>query len=198
MTLPFTESQLAELAAAIKEWGRELGFQQLGVARIDLGEHEAHLLDWLAAGFHGTMTYMARHGTRRARPAELVPGTVRVISARMDYWPPQSAEPWRVLRDPERAYLSRYALGRDYHKVMRRRLQRLVERIIAAVGPLGYRVFSDSAPVLEKALAQRAGLGWIGKHSNLLDRRAGSWFFLGEIYLDIPLPADAVERHMTY
>ncbi|HRE54303.1 MAG TPA: tRNA epoxyqueuosine(34) reductase QueG [Candidatus Competibacter sp.] len=191
MTLPFTESQLAELAAAIKEWGRELGFQQLGVARIDLGEHEAHLLDWLAAGFHGTMTYMARHGTRRARPAELVPGTVRVISARMDYWPPQSAEPWRVLRDPERAYLSRYALGRDYHKVMRRRLQRLVERIIAAVGPLGYRVFSDSAPVLEKALAQRAGLGWIGKHSNLLDRRAGSWFFLGEIYLDIPLPADA-------
>ncbi|MBL8258219.1 MAG: tRNA epoxyqueuosine(34) reductase QueG [Candidatus Competibacteraceae bacterium] len=189
MTL-LTESRLAELAAAIKGWGQELGFRQLGIAGINLSEHEAHLLDWLAERFHGEMDYMRRHGTRRSRPAELVPGTVRVISARMDYWPPESAEPWRVLRDSDKAYVSRYAVGRDYHKVVRRRLQRLAERIIEAVGPLGYRVFSDSAPVLEKALAQRAGLGWIGKHSNLLDRRAGSWFFLGEIYLDVPLPAD--------
>lgn len=191
VTHPPTEGQLAALAAAIKGWGRELGFQQLGVSGVDLGEHEARLIEWLAAGFHGTMDYMSRHGTRRGRPAELVPGTVRVLSARMDYWPPESAEPWRVLRDPTRAYLSRYAVGRDYHKVVRRRLQRLAERIAAAVGPFGHRVFSDSAPVLEKALAQRAGLGWIGKHSNLLDRRAGSWFFLGEIYLDVPLPVDS-------
>lgn len=180
----------AAWATAIKAWGRELGFQQIGIAGIELGAHETWLLDWLAQGCHGEMHYMARHGTRRSRPAELVPGTVRVVTARMDYWPPGGAEPWRVLADPELGYVSRYALGRDYHKVLRQRLQRLADRIAAAFGPFGYRVFTDSAPVLEKALAAQAGLGWIGKHSNLLERRAGSWFFLGELYVDLPLPVD--------
>ena len=188
--LPPGSLQLAELAAALKSWGRELGFQQVGITDIDLSEAEARLLDWLAAGFHGEMAYMARHGVRRGRPAELIPGTVRVISARMDYWPTDAAEPWSVLNRPELGYVSRYALGRDYHKVLRQRLQRLAERIGAAIGAFGFRVFVDSAPVLEKALAEKAGLGWIGKHSNLLDRRAGSWFFLGEIYVDLPLPVD--------
>ena len=191
MTVSLAASALAELAAAIKTWGRELGFQQVGIADVDLDEAEARLLDWLAAGFHGAMSYMARHGVKRSRPAELVPGTVRVISARMDYLPPGAADPWSVLNRPDLGYVSRYALGRDYHKVLRQRLQRLAERIVAAIGPFGYRVFADSAPVLEKALAEKAGLGWIGKHSNLLDRRAGSWFFLGEIYVDLPLPVDS-------
>jgi epoxyqueuosine reductase len=190
MTATLADTELAELAAAIKAWGRELGFQRVGIAGIDLSGHEARLLDWLAAGFHGAMAYMARHGVKRSRPAELAPGTVRVIAARMDYWPPESAEPWGVLDCPDLGYVSRYALGRDYHKVVRRRLQRLAGRIAAAIGPFGHRVFADSAPVLEKALAEQAGLGWIGKHSNLLDRRAGSWFFLGEIYVDLPVPAD--------
>lgn len=184
-------ADLVELAAAIKMWGQALGFQQLGIAGIELQTAETRLLDWLAAGFHGEMAYMTRHGVKRSRPAELIPGTVRVISARLDYWPPDSAAPWAVLQRPELGYISRYALGRDYHKLMRQRLQRLAERISAAIGPFGYRVFSDSAPVLEKALAEQAGLGWIGKHSNLLDRRAGSWFFLGEIYVDLPLPVDS-------
>ena len=190
MAAALTDLQPAQLAAAIKAWGRELGFQQVGIADIDLGEHETRLLEWLAAGFHGEMSYMARHGVRRSRPAELVPGTVRVIAARMDYGPPDAAEPWNVLNRPELGYVSRYALGRDYHKVLRPRLQRLAERLAAAIRPFGHRVFVDSAPVLEKALAEKAGLGWIGKHSNLLDRRAGSWFFLGEIYVDLPLPVD--------
>ncbi len=187
---PLDAAELADLAVAIKSWGRELGFQQIGVAGIDLGAHEAWLLDWLGQGCHGEMRYMAQHGVRRSRPAELVPGTVRVVTARMDYWPPEGAEPWRVLADPALGYVSRYALGRDYHKVLRQRLQRLADRIAAAIGPFGYRVFTDSAPVLEKALAEQAGLGWIGKHSNLLARRTGSWFFLGELYLDLPLPVD--------
>lgn len=192
MTAILTALQLALLAAAIKAWGRELGFQQVGVADIDLAAHESRLFDWLAMGFHGEMEYMARHGVKRSRPAELVPGTVRVIAARMDYGPPgAAAEPWSVLNRPELGYVSRYALGRDYHKVLRQRLQRLAERVAAAIGPFGYRVFVDSAPVLEKALAAKAGLGWIGKHSNLLDQQAGSWFFLGEIYVDVPLPVDA-------
>lgn len=190
MTVAEDNAQLAELAAAIKTWGRELGFQQIGIADIDLSTHEARLLDWLAGGFHGEMDYMARHGLKRGRPAELLPGTVRAIAARMDYLPPAAAASWSVLNQPELGYVSRYALGRDYHKVLRQRLQRLAERIAAAIGPFGYRVFTDSAPVLEKALAEKAGLGWIGKHSNLLDRRIGSWFFLGEIYVDLPLPAD--------
>jgi epoxyqueuosine reductase len=190
VTVALTDVQPAQLAAAIKTWGRELGFQHVGIADIDLHEPETRLLDWLAAGFHGEMAYMARHGVKRSRPAELVPGTVRAIAARMDYGPPDAAEPWSVLNRPELGYVSRYALGRDYHKVLRQRLQRLAERIAAAIGPFGYRVFVDSAPVLEKAVAEKAGLGWIGKHSNLLDRRAGSWFFLGEIYVDLPLPVD--------
>ncbi|MFZ1326500.1 MAG: tRNA epoxyqueuosine(34) reductase QueG [Candidatus Contendobacter sp.] len=185
-----TTDALVSLAAAIKAWGRELGFQRIGIADPDLTDAEARLLEWLAAGFHGTMTYMARHGVKRSRPAVLVPGTVRVITARLDYLPPDAAAPWSVLRQPELAYVSRYALGRDYHKVLRQRLQRLADHITTAIGPFGYRVFTDSAPVLEKALAEKAGLGWIGKHSNLLDRRAGSWFFLGEIYVDLPLPTD--------
>lgn len=176
----------------IQIWGRELGFDTLGIARIDLSQDEAHFLDWLAQGFHGEMEYMQRHGTRRSRPAELVPGTVSCISARMDYWPAQAAAPEAVLGDPRRAYVSRYALGRDYHKVLRQRLQRLAGRIQTAVGPFGYRVFTDSAPVLEKALARQAGLGWIGKHTNLIARDAGSWFFLGEIYVDLELPASQV------
>ena len=182
--------EFAEFAVLIKTWGQALGFQKVGVTDIHLGEHEQWLLDWLAAGFHGEMGYMARHGVRRSRPAELVPGTIRVITARMDYQPPETVEPWSVLHRPDLGYVSRYALGRDYHKVLRNRLQRLAERIAAAIGPFGYRVFVDSAPVLEKALAAKAGLGWIGKHSNLLDRQAGSWFFLGEIYVDLPLPVD--------
>ncbi len=190
MTTTLSTPDLAALAVTLKAWGRELGFQQVGIADIDLHDHETRLLDWLAAGFHGEMAYMARHGVRRSRPAELIPGTVRVIAARMDYGPPDAAEPWSVLNRPELGYVSRYALGRDYHKVLRQRLQRLAERLAAAIGSFGYRVFVDSAPVLEKALAEKAGLGWIGKHSNLLDRRAGSWFFLGEIYVDLPLPVD--------
>jgi epoxyqueuosine reductase len=179
----------AALAAQVKDWGRELGFQKVGIAGIQLPGDERRLLDWLAADRHGEMQYMARHGTRRARPDEIVPGTVRVISARMDYWPlAQSAE--GVLANPSLGYVSRYALGRDYHKVLRNRLARLADRLATAVGSAGYRAFTDSAPVLEKALAREAGLGWIGKHTNLLDRHDGSWFFLGEIFTDLPLPVD--------
>jgi epoxyqueuosine reductase len=181
----------ADLAADIRHWARELGFGAVGITDAELGEHETHLLNWLDRGRHGEMDYMARHGTRRSRPDELVPGTLRVISVRMDYFPPDAAPAEAVLGDPERAYVSRYALGRDYHKLMRNRLQRLAERIEAAVGPFGYRAFVDSAPVLEKALAEKAGLGWIGKHTNLLSREAGSWYFLGELYTDLPLPVDA-------
>ena len=183
------------LAAEIKRWGTELGFQQVGIAAITLDADEARLEEWLARGHHGDMHYMQRHGTRRTRPADLVPGTVRVISARMDYLPPRTRDAWSVLRDRTLAYISRYALGRDYHKTLRRRLQRLADRIEQAVGPFGYRVFVDSAPVLEKALGRDAGLGWIGKHTNLLNRHAGSWFFLGELYTDLPLPADEAPRN---
>lgn len=194
MCIVSEDLQLSELAIALKQWGRELGFQRIGIAGIDLAEQELRLQEWLAAGFHGEMDYMARHGFKRTRPAELVPGTLRAIVVRMDYLPPETADPWWVLTQGERGYVSRYALGRDYHKVLRQRLQRLAERIAAAIGPFGHRVFVDSAPVLEKALAEQAGLGWIGKHSNLLDRQAGSWFFLGEIYVDLPLPVDSPVR----
>jgi len=179
----------AALAAQVKAWGHELGFQKIGIAAVDLPADEQRLLDWLAAGRHGEMDYMQRHGTRRARPAELVPGTVRVISARMDYWP-RGADPEAVLGDATLGYVSRYALGRDYHKVLRTRLAQLADRLAVAAGAAGYRAFTDSAPVLEKALARDAGLGWIGKHTNLLDRRDGSWFFLGEVFTDLPLPVD--------
>ncbi|MGA2776184.1 MAG: tRNA epoxyqueuosine(34) reductase QueG [Steroidobacteraceae bacterium] len=178
------------LLAEIRRWGTELGFTKLGVGNIDLSADEAHFVDWLASGFQGEMGYMSRHGAKRLRPRELVPGTVSCISARMDYWPAAEAAD-AVLSDREAAYISRYALGRDYHKLLRHRLQRLCERIAGAVGPFGHRVFTDSAPVLEKALARNAGLGWIGKHTNLIDRDAGSYFFLGEIYLDFELPLDA-------
>jgi epoxyqueuosine reductase len=181
----------AALARDIKSWGRALGFQQLGIADTELGKHETHLLNWLATGRHGEMDYMAQHGTRRTRPAELVPGTLRVISVRMDYLPGSAAPVDAVLHNPELGMISRYALGRDYHKVVRTRLQKLADQITARVGPFGYRAFTDSAPVLEKALAEKAGLGWIGKHTNLLTHDVGSWFFLGELYTDLPLPIDA-------
>jgi epoxyqueuosine reductase len=180
----------AVLAGLIKRWGEELGFQQVGIAGVTLAQDEAHLAKWLSRGWHGDMDYMARHGQRRSRPADLVPGTLRVISARMDYLSPSARDSWSLLADAERGFISRYALGRDYHKTLRLRLQKLADRIVAAVGPFGYRVFVDSAPVLEKALARDAGLGWIGKHTNLLNRRTGSWFFLGELFTDLPLPTD--------
>jgi epoxyqueuosine reductase len=181
---------LAALAGSVKAWGRALGFQAVGIADTDLAEAEHRLLGWLAAGCHGEMAYMARHGTRRSRPDALVPGTIRVISARMDYLPPRD-DPNRQLADPASAFVSRYALGRDYHKLLRSRLQRLADQIGSFTGPFGYRVLVDSAPVLEKPLAAKAGLGWIGKHTNLIARDAGSWFFLGEIYTDLPLPVDS-------
>jgi epoxyqueuosine reductase len=177
----------AALARAIPAWGRELGFDAVGITDTDLSADEAHLLRWLDAGRHGQMEYMARHGTARARPGALVPGTIRVISARMNYWPAAAAAEV-VLADGGAAYVARYALGRDYHKVMRARLRDLADRIHADAGPSGYRVFTDSAPVLEVALAAKAGVGWRGKHTLLLTRDMGSYFFLGEIYTDLPLP----------
>ena len=181
------------LAADIRLWANELGFQQLGVAGVDLEKDEAYLLKWLDAGRHGEMDYMARHGSKRSRPDELLPGTMRVISVRMDYLPVGARDGWEVLADPDRAYVARYAIGRDYHKLMRNRLQKLATRIADQVGPFGYRAFVDSAPVLERALARDAGLGWIGKHTCLINRQAGSWFFLGELYTDLPLPLDTPE-----
>ncbi len=187
---------LQNLARNIKRWGAQLGFQQIGVTDTDLSQAEGHLTRWLERGRHGQMRYMSRHGLRRSRPGDLVPGTIRVISARMDYWPEGRRDACAVLADPRLGFVSRYALGRDYHKLIRKRLQRLAERTAEAVGPFGYRVFTDSAPVLEKALAEKAGLGWIGKHTNVINKTSGSWFFLGEIYTDLPLPVDsAAENH---
>ncbi len=174
----------------IKRWGAELGLQRVGITDCDLSGAERRLLQWLDDGMHGEMEWMARHGSKRTRPAELVPGTLSVISVRLDYLPESHVAIEDALADPARAFVSRYALGRDYHKLLRRRLQRLAERVAARVGDFGYRVFVDSAPVMEKPLAQKAGLGWQGKHTNLIDKRAGSWFFLGEIYCDLPLPPD--------
>jgi len=182
--------QLERLADEIKDLGRDLGFAKIGVAAIDLGPDEQKLERWLELERHGTMSYMERHGRKRSRPDELVPGTVRVISARMSYWPSNARDARDALADPTTGYVARYALGRDYHKVMRTRLQRLADAVAQRIGDFGYRVFVDSAPVLEKALARDAGLGWIGKHTNLLDRD-GSWFLLGELYTDLPLPPDA-------
>jgi epoxyqueuosine reductase len=181
---------LQRLATQIKQWGLELGFQQVGITDTDLEQAERHLQAWLGNDFHGEMDYMHRHGLKRSRPALLQPGTVRIISVRMDYLSESSAAMHQALADPAEAYISRYALGRDYHKLIRSRLQKLADKIQAETGPFGYRAFVDSAPVLEKALAEKAGLGWIGKHSNLINRKAGSWFFLGEIYTDLPLPID--------
>ena len=193
--MPTLPPDLPELARTIKQWGAELGFADVRIADVDLAHLEAGLQAWLDAGCHGEMDYMASHGMKRARPAELVPGTVRAIVARMDYLPQQGGEDWRARerlrqQDPGAAVVSVYARGRDYHKVLRNRLQQLAEKVKAAVGELGYRVFTDSAPVMELPLAEKAGLGWRGKHTLLLSRDAGSWFFLGEIYTDLPLPVD--------
>lgn len=180
----------SELANTIKQWGAELGFQQIGISDTDLSDAERHLQHWLGKGFNGEMHYMAAHGLKRSRPALLQAGTRSIISVRMDYLPETPANSEALLNNPAAAFVSRYALGRDYHKVLRHRLQKLADKISAAIGPFGYRAFVDSAPVLEKAIAEKAGLGWIGKHSNLINRRAGSWFFLGEIYTDLALPSD--------
>ncbi|MFQ6004112.1 MAG: tRNA epoxyqueuosine(34) reductase QueG [Woeseia sp.] len=188
------DADLHKLAAHIKEWGEELGFQQIGISDIDLEQADQRLTQWLRRKFHGEMHHMHLHGRKRSRPAELVPGTVRVISARMDYLPREDTSPDSLLDHPSRAYVSRYALGRDYHKVLRGRLKALAGKIEAVVGEYGHRVFIDSAPVLEKPLAEKAGLGWIGKHTNLINRNAGSWFFLGEVYTDLPLPVDKAEE----
>ena len=188
---PAVQADPAALARRVRSSARELGFQRCGIAGIELAEDEAHLRDWLANGLYGSMDWMARHGDKRARPGELIPGTLRVISVGMDYGRDDSDAAWLNLADGERAYVARYALGRDYHKLIRQRLQKLAERIQQEVGPFGHRVFVDSAPVLERALARNAGLGWIGKHTCLIDKDGGSWFFLGEIYVDLPLPIDA-------
>jgi epoxyqueuosine reductase len=186
----YGNTDTAALKAEIVEWSRALGFGQCGISDIDLGEAEKRLADWLAKKFHGSMHYMERHGTKRSRPAELVPGTIRVISVRMDYLPESQDEAIALLDHESRAYVSRYALGRDYHKVLRGRLRALARQIEKRIGAFGHRVFVDSAPVLEKAIAEKAGLGWIGKHTNLINRNEGSWFFLGELYTDLPLPVD--------
>jgi epoxyqueuosine reductase len=180
-----------DAASRIRALAREAGFQRCGIAGIELQEDEQHLRRWLAEGLYGTMHWMTQHGDKRSRPQELVPGTLRVISVGLDYGRKDDDLAWRTLADDERAYVARYALGRDYHKLMRNRLQKLAERVQAEIGPFGYRVFVDSAPVLERALARNAGLGWIGKHTCLIDKQGGSWFFLGEIYVDLPLPIDA-------
>ncbi|MFP4334424.1 MAG: tRNA epoxyqueuosine(34) reductase QueG [Wenzhouxiangella sp.] len=192
--IPVTDYQSKALVADIRRWGLELGFQQIGFADLDLAAYEERLDQWLDDGHHGEMAWMAAHGRKRSRPELLHPGTRSVIVARMDYLPPDATPVETLLEQPERACISRYAVGRDYHKVLRSRLKRLAQRIEKALGPIGYRVFTDSAPVLEKPLAEKAGLGWIGKHTNLLNRHAGSWFFLGEIYTDLALPADQPVR----
>jgi epoxyqueuosine reductase len=185
-----TEKSLSQLRGRIEVWARELGFEQTGVADCDLSHVEQHLHDWLDQGWHGDMDFMAAHGTKRTRPPELVPGTRRVISVRMNYLPDDVTPANSVLDDPRRAYVARYAVGRDYHKVLRNRLEALAQKIRNEVGGFGYRVFTDSAPVMEVELANKAGLGWRGKHTLLLNRDAGSWFFLGEIYTNLDLPVD--------
>ncbi|HEX4331847.1 MAG TPA: tRNA epoxyqueuosine(34) reductase QueG [Usitatibacter sp.] len=187
MELAVEEARIEE---RVKHWGRSLGFDAIAIAGTELGPEEARLLEWLGRGWHGEMDYMARHGARRARPAELVPGTLSVITARLNYSPADAREAEQVLEDPERAFVSRYALGRDYHKVLRAKLQALADRMVAELGPFHYRVFTDSAPVMEVALASRSGLGWRGKHTLLLSRDAGSLFFLGELFVALDLAAD--------
>ena len=191
--MSLTDSDLHVLAARIKGWGQELGFQQVGITDTDLFQAENHLNNWLNQGMHGELHYMVRHGSRRTRPGELISGTIRIISVRMDYFPPRSKAIREVLDDSVMAFVSRYATGRDYHKLIRKRLEKLARQIQNEIGQFSYRAFADSAPVMEKPIAQKAGLGWIGKHSNLLNRRAGSWFFLGELYTDLPLPVDSPE-----
>ena len=189
-------TDFAKLAQDIRAWGNALGFDEIGITNTELSEHETYLMNWLEAGYHGEMHYMDQHGTKRSRPEKLIPGTIRIISTRINYQAPDAANEEEVLGNSEQAYISRYALGRDYHKVIRKRLQKLADKIAREVGTFGYRAFVDSAPVLEKALAEKAGLGWIGKHTNLINKECGSWFFLGELYTDLPLPIDTpVENH---
>jgi len=191
-------TDLVSLASDIKIWSRELGFQETGVsdAKAEKSHVERGLLEWLKEGYHGNMDYMAKHGIKRSHPDKLIPGTLRVISVRMNYSPPKARNSWQVMEDSEKAFISRYALGRDYHKVLRGRLQKLADKITAQIGHCNYRVFSDSAPVMEVEWAQRSGLGWRGKHTLLLSREAGSMFFLGEIYTDLPLPVDnPIDNH---
>ena len=174
----------------IKKWAEKIGFDKVGIAAVDLDRAEQRLQDWLAKKFHGEMEYMARHGTKRSRPPELIPGTIRVITVTLNYLPETMEDSTRVLDSPDVGYISRYALGRDYHRVIRNRLQRLADKINLEFGEFGYRAFCDSAPVMEKALAESAGIGWYGKHTNILNRDDGSWFFLGELYVDLPLTID--------
>jgi epoxyqueuosine reductase len=183
-------NDFAAITADIKRWGRELGFADIGVSDINLADAEKLHQIWINKGYHGDMDYMAKHGTKRTRPADLVPKTVRVITARLDYLPPKAKNSWNVIEDNNAAFISRYALGRDYHKVMRQKLQKLCDKIAAEVPDFEYRVFTDSAPVLEVALAEKSGLGWRGKHTLLINKDHGSWFFLGEIYTNLPLPID--------
>jgi len=189
MSLTTPPSQF-DLRNKIKLWGENFGFQHIGISNTSLLHTESQLTEWLEKKFHGSMHYMEKHGMKRCRPHELEPGTISIISARMDYYPAESKNAMDVLNNKDLAYISRYALGRDYHKTLRKRLQQLAKKIEQEIGPTGFRVFVDSAPVMEKAIAEKAGLGWIGKHSNLLSRESGSWFFLGEIYVDIELPID--------
>lgn len=187
---PLSEQFLYELSLKIKSLANSLGFQACGISDIKLSEAESFLRTWLEKKYHGEMAYMEKHGSKRSRPEELEPGTCRVISVRMDYFPPRAKEAWSVIHDNNAAYISRYTLGRDYHKLMRHRLQQLATHIQELVAETKYRAFVDSAPVMEKAIAEKAGLGWIGKHTNLLSRDAGSWYFLGELYINLPLPVD--------
>lgn len=186
------ENQLnyQQLKVQIIDWAQKLGFQQVGVSGVDLSEAGEHLNRWLSNGFHADMDYMHKHGSKRYQPAALVPDTISVISVRLDYMPPNSKPYESILKEPENAAISRYALGRDYHKVIRNKLKKLTQQVIQEIGPFGHRVFTDSAPVMEKAIAEKAGLGWIGKHSNLINSKTGSYFFLGEIYTDLPLEPD--------
>ena len=184
------DNEMTMLAADIKEWGKALGFAEIGITDTDLSFAEKEHQSWIEKGFHGEMDYMAKHGAKRTRPSELVPNTIRVISARLDYLPPKAKNSWQVMNDDNKAFISRYALGRDYHKVIRNKLQKLCEKIDQAVKGVEYRAFVDSAPVLEVALAEKAGLGWRGKHTLLINKDHGSWFFLGEIFTNLPLPID--------
>ena len=186
----FSAKDLISVKAQMKLWASELGFCMIGIAGTDLSQEEARLFEWLADGRHGDMHYMAKHGDRRTKPDAIHPGTIRVVSVRMDYFPDSATPPTEILQDSTRGYVSRYALGRDYHRLMRRKLQKLADLISGEVGPFRYRAFVDSGPVMEKPLAVKAGLGWLGKHTNLIDKESGSFFFLGELYTDLPLPLD--------
>ena len=184
------KQQMSALALNIKRWGQEIGFDYIGISDIELNKHQEYLDKWIEKGMHGDMEYMHKHGSKRSHPEQLVEGTQRVISVRLDYAPNEIGNAEEVLLNKDIAYVSRYALGRDYHKVLRGKLKKLSKMIEQEIGDFGYRVFTDSAPVLEKALAEKAGSGWIGKHSNLIDSKTGSWFFIGELYVDLPLPVD--------